>query len=112
MDTIIGKNIRLLRNTQGLTQQMIADYLNISREEYNYYENGKRTIPSQIVTKIAELFSVDEYDLYEEDEALVKTNVAFAFRAENILTEDLTIIASFKKVAMNYLKMKTALQNE
>lgn len=112
MDNTIGKNIKLLRKKQGLTQEMLAEYLEINREEVNYYENGKRDIPSKLVTKIAELFAIDEYDLFEENEALIQTNVAFAFRAENIKSEDLKAIASFKKIAMNYLKMYKALKNE
>ena len=109
METTVGTNVKVLREKQGITQQMLGDYLGIKREQINYYENGKRPIPSNYVTKIAELFAVDEYDLYQEDEALLQTNVAFAFRSDNLSVEDLKAIASFKKVAMNYLKMQTAL---
>lgn len=107
----IGKNIHALRVKQGLTQDTLASYLGTKRELINYYENGKRTIPTNLVTKIAELFSIDEYDLYEEDEQYIQTNLAFAFRANKILTEDIKAIASFKKIAMNYLNMQKALNN-
>ncbi|WP_234111104.1 MULTISPECIES: helix-turn-helix domain-containing protein [Chryseobacterium] len=112
MDKIIGKNIKALRETLGYTQQAVADYLGINRVELSYYEGGTRTIPSEKLTKLAALYSVDEYDLYEENEMLLKTNLAFAFRAENLTNEDLTSIASFKKIATNYLKMQKALANE
>lgn len=111
MDKVIGNNIRRLREKLGLTQHMLANYLDITREEMSYYETGKRNIPSRLVSKAAELFSVDEYDLYEEDGGIVQTNIAFAFRADGICIEDLKEIASFKKIAMNYLKMQTVLAN-
>lgn len=112
MDKVIGKNIRGLREKLGLTQQMLAEYLDISREELSYYETGKRNIPSSVVSKAAELFSVDEYDLYVEDETITQANIAFAFRANSICNEDLKEIASFKKIAMNYLKMQKALVSD
>ncbi|MCA6387345.1 MAG: helix-turn-helix transcriptional regulator [Cytophagales bacterium] len=112
MDKILGNNIKALRIKLDLTQEMLADYLGISRGEMNYYENGTRPMPSNLVTKAAELFSVDEYDLYQENEALMTANVAFAFRAESISVEDLNEIAGFKKIAMNYLKMQSAFDNE
>ncbi len=112
MDKILGDNIKLLRNKLGLTQETLAEYLGISRVEMNYYENGSRAMPSNLVTKAAELFSVDEFDLYQENEALITANVAFAFRAESLSMEDMNEIAEFKKIAMNYLKMQSALNDE
>lgn len=109
MDKIIGNNIRSLRNKTQLTQQELADFLGISRVEMNYYENGNRSMPSSLISKAAQLFSIDEIDLYQDDPALLEINMAFAFRAGSLEVNDLDSIASFKKIAMNYLKMQTAL---
>ena len=112
MENILGNNIKKYRIKYGMTQQTVADYLDISRGEFNYYENGNRQIPSNLISKLADLFAIEEYDLYEENDAIVYANVAFAFRADTINTDDLKVIANFKKIALNYLKMKKALQNE
>lgn len=112
MDEIIGKNLRALRIQMGYTQETVADYLGINRVLLSYYEVGSRSIPSKILSRLAQLYSVDEYDLYSEDETLLKTNLAFAFRAEDLTSEDLSSIASFKKIASNYLKMQKALRDE
>lgn len=112
MDLIIGNNIRLLREKLGLTQDDLANYLDMSRMQIIRYEQGKTTVPTINLTKLAELFSVDEYDFYEEDCSKINANLAFAFRADELNVEDLKTIASFKKIAMNYLKMKSALLNE
>ena len=112
MDKIISKNLKALRERLGYTQDAVADYLGINRVELSYYEGGKRTIPSEKLTKLADLYSVDEYDLYEEDERVLQNNLAFAFRAEDLTSEDLISIASFRKIATNYLKMQKALAHE
>lgn len=108
---IVGRNIKAIREKMGYTQGVFADYLGITREEVSYYENGNRTVPSKIVTKIAELFAIDEYDLFEEDNVVAKINLALAFRADNLIGEDLKTIANFKNIAMNYLKMSKVLRN-
>lgn len=112
MDNVLGNNVKAFRDKLGLTQDALADYLGISRGEMNYFENGKRSMPSALVTKAAELFCVDEYDLYEEDFMMQQANIAFAFRADNLTSEDLEAIASFKKIAMNYMKMQKVLSDE
>ena len=113
MDTIIGNNIKLLRDRIGLSQDDLAEYLGLSNKmKISRYENGTVSVPTNQMTKLADLFGVDEYDFYEEDENNIKLNVAFAFRANELQASDIETIASFKKLAMNYLKMKKALVNE
>lgn len=102
----LAKNIKDFRTKLGLTQSELANYLGISREEFNYYENDKRPVPTELIPKLANLFGVDEYDLFEENDAINKTNIAFAFRAADINTDDLNSIAAFKKIALNYLKIQ------
>ena len=42
MRTKIAETLRLLRIQKGLTQEALSKELNISRQVYSYYENGKR----------------------------------------------------------------------
>lgn len=109
MEKILSKNLKDFRVKLGLTQDQIADYLEISREEVSYYETNRRNVPMDLIPKYAKLFGVDEYDLYEEDSAINNLNIAFAFRANEISPIDLKVIADFKKIALNYLKIKNVL---
>jgi transcriptional regulator with XRE-family HTH domain len=109
MEKILSKNLKDFRVKLGLTQDQIADYLEISREEVSYYETNRRNVPMDLISKYAKLFGVDEYDLYEEDSAINNLNIAFAFRANQIASNDLKVIADFKKIALNYLKIKSVL---
>jgi transcriptional regulator with XRE-family HTH domain len=110
-NAIIGSNISRFRDRFGLTQQHLADYLGISRPEMNYYENGQRNIPTAVITKAAELFGVDEYDLYESNPDLIETNLAFAFRA-TLSPADLNPIAEFQKIVRNYIQLTKVMTNE
>lgn len=105
----LAENIKQYRIKLGITQQVLAEYLEITREEVSYYESGKRPVPLSIVTKLANLFGLDEYALYEENGAMTDINLAFALRAERLEKQDMKAMAEFKKLALNYLKMKKAI---
>ena len=108
----LGQNIKLLREKLNLTQENVASYLNTSREQFAYFENGTRNVSTTQLSKLADLFCVDEFDFYEEDDNKRKLNISFAFRADSINQIDLENISKFKKIVRNYLNMKTALANE
>ena len=109
---IVGQNIRLFREKMGLTQEQMSNYLGISRETMNYFENGKRSIPTEIISKASDLFGIEEYDLFENETDEQYINLAFSFRAEQILVEDLKQIAEFRKIVKNYIMMKKKLYDK
>lgn len=109
---LVGQNIRLLRDELGLTQEALAHYLNISREQVSYYENGSRSIPTTQLNRLADLFCLNEFDFYEADQSKRKTNIAFAFRADALEAQDLIGMAQFQKIVRNYLNMKEILRHE
>lgn len=109
-NSIIGKNIRLLRERLGLSQDALADYLKVSHVTISYYETGQRTIPSGNLLKISELFGIDAYELSLE-EITINENMIFAFRTKKLSTESLEQIAAFRKVVKNYLEMIKLLEN-
>jgi hypothetical protein len=54
---------------------------------------------------LADLFGIELEELLEEDQTIKEANVAFAFRSDNN-SADLSNIASFKRIVLNYLKME------
>ncbi|MGY6522381.1 MAG: helix-turn-helix domain-containing protein [Mongoliitalea sp.] len=111
-DQIIGKNMQAIRQKLGFTQKQVAAYLQINREEVSYYEIGSRTASTKILSQLANLYGVDEYDFFEENLDMANVNLALAFRAESINAKDLAQIAKFKKIVRNYLNMKNLHENE
>ena len=45
-----------LRENYGLTQQQVADYLNIRQNTYSQYETGVRQIPVEVLMALAALY--------------------------------------------------------
>ena len=50
------KRLTDLREDHDLTQEELANLLNISRPQYSLYETGKRTIPIDLLSKLAKFY--------------------------------------------------------
>ena len=60
--------IKELREENGLTQQTVADYLNVKQNTYSQYENGKRQLSVDVLIKLAKFYKVStDYILELED---------------------------------------------
>lgn len=103
---IIARNFGILRRKLELSQEEFASYLSINRVLVSYYENGSREIPLEILEKCSTLFGIELIHLIDEDENKIKSNLLIAFRSQSFEKEDLQAIADFKKIIMNFNKMK------
>ena len=50
--------IKDLREDADLTQQNVAEYLNIKQNTYCQYENRQRQIPVELLIKLSEYYNV------------------------------------------------------
>lgn len=63
----IKDTLRQLRKEKiGYTQQQVADYLQISRSTYTYYETGKTEPDLENIKKLAKLFGVSVEELLDD----------------------------------------------
>lgn len=108
----IGGNIKLYREKLSLTQDTLANYLDVKREMISYYENGKRPIELAKLEKLADLFNVELQDLLNENPCPVELELTFAFRSEGLEDSDINSISEFQKIVRNYIKMKTILERD
>lgn len=60
----LGKNIKAARKLKGLSQNELAEKLDISREHLAKVETAKRCISLQLLFKICELLDTEEKDLF------------------------------------------------
>ncbi len=61
--------IRNLREDRDLTQNQISKFLNISQVAYSYYEINKRSIPLDLLTKLADFYNTSvDYILFRTNE--------------------------------------------
>lgn len=57
--------LKNLREDNDLTQTKISNYLNISQVAYSYYELGKRNIPIELLSKLADYYNTSvDYLIY------------------------------------------------
>lgn len=58
MDAVLtGRVLKALREKQGLSQQQVADYLNVNRTAYVKYETGKSK-PTRKLKELSKLYGV------------------------------------------------------
>jgi len=104
--SVLGGNVKSFRERMGLRQEDLAHYLGITREAISYYENGRNNIPLDKLEKLADLFGVDLYDLFENDKNMSEVDVALAFRTDELSPDDFDTIAQFRRIVKNYIKLK------
>lgn len=109
---LLANNLRLIREKLKYTQSEIAGFLNISQAAYSKYESSDLIPSVDVIKKLASLYNIDEYTFYEENQGTINTELAFAFKADEIIPEDLQQIARFNKIVRNYLNMCHELEKD
>lgn len=64
------QRIRDTREDKDLTQQDIANYLNLYLNTYRRYETGEQTIPVNLLKKLSKLYKVSMDYLTEFEEEI------------------------------------------
>ncbi len=59
----IGARIRMLRDKQGLTQQELADRLQVTRQTVSRYEIGRSQPDLEMLERMAQMLHVEMTDL-------------------------------------------------
>lgn len=59
-----------MRIAKNLSQQIVADNLNIDRRTYAAWEQGTQDIKSSFIPQLAEFFGVEIIDLFENDKGI------------------------------------------
>lgn len=109
---LLARNLRIIRERLGFSQSEVAGVLDISQPAYSKYENNEIVPSAEVIKKLANLFNVDEYTFYESNSENFTADLAFAFKADEIDTDDLKQIAKFNKIVRNYLNMCHELEKD
>ncbi len=60
----LGKKIQKLRKAKGLTQEEMAEKINISRTHMGHIEQGRKAPSLKVMNKMAKLLGVKVQDLF------------------------------------------------
>ena len=71
MEIPLGRNIRRLRLSRGMTQRSLAAYLHVSVQAVSKWETGSAYPDLVLLLPIAQLFSVTLDELFGREESAV-----------------------------------------
>ncbi|MBE6499654.1 MAG: helix-turn-helix transcriptional regulator [Methanobrevibacter thaueri] len=102
----IGERMKELRENMGLTQNAVATYLGIPKDELINLEHGNKTLTLSILNKLCNLYGCTEKYLLCKSDEFNPTN--FALRSDGMQVGDLKGIATINKIYKNsqYLNKK------
>ena len=91
---LLGKRIKELRKSQGISQQFLAEKANIDQRSLSHIECGD-TFPSRALFDIANALNADLKDLFDFEHHKLDTNEMKKYiveKIENLSDEDIKIL--------------------
>ena len=101
----IGERLRKLRKYMGLTQEQVANILNLGRDAVLRIEKGSRKIDLQELVDFSKLYNISMDELTNERPTVSTNDIAFA-RGYNELSE------KDKKEIMRLIEYKNMLKGQ
>ena len=101
----LGNKIRLLREKLGLSQEYVAEYLDLNRQAILSIEAGKRSIDSFELFKLADLFGVDVKELISKEEvqfSRFEDAVLHLRKKEQLNNQEKKAIIEFQQICEDY----------
>ena len=100
----IGNNVKALRERAGLSQQQLAEYLEVDSDFVVSLENENRNISTVKLERISELFGCPSDLLFSE---IVPTQTFdYAFNTIDGQKMDLKVVAAINRIILNLLEMQ------
>lgn len=101
----IGERLKVLRESMGLTQNHVAEYLGVDQSLISKYESGERAIGSDVLDALSTLFCCPLDSIIGTQKGV--TPIEFAFRTNRLDKEDLLALAIVHKIVLNQMQMDT-----
>ena len=107
MSEVIGKKLKQLRKSRGLTQEQVAEKVDITRSTISNYEIGRRTPHLKDLSALASVFGVglDYFGITPKDEAFeLIARAKEIFQSEEVPRE--TKESLYREMMKLYLQME------
>ncbi len=103
----IGEKVRRLREESKISQKQLALFLCIDQSMISKIESNERSPSIELLDKLSTLFGCPD-DCFETDSECTSP-LHFAFRANEISSEDFEAISAINRIALNLREMKLML---
>ena len=107
INTIVGDNIRRLRENLNITQEELAFRCDLTQGHINYIENGKRGFTKKSLEKIAKALGVQISVLFEkgkEPSAKVAESTLLYGKRSRIYEEIIALLDKLPDAVVNHYK--------
>jgi transcriptional regulator with XRE-family HTH domain len=101
---VVGRNIKFAREVNGFSQANIAKFLKVDQSLISKFENGERTIQTDILERLANLYGYRVSD-FESEAGIRKQQIKTAYRSSGLSAEDLEVIHDIKRIGLNLFFM-------
>lgn len=108
MEEIMRENFKKLRKKINITQEQMAEYLNLEQSSISKFESGERTISVSNLERACSLFGIHINDIYKDSMNL--RALSPSFRKTNLSLSSLEDISNINKIAMNIIEMNAILE--
>ncbi len=98
----IGRRLKNVRERSGLSQEQVADFLDVARAYISLIENGKRNLRPSKLLRLTELYGYSAEYFLEVEQPQAKSSNGVAFRMKRRMTsDDLKTIAAIRRIGIN-----------
>ncbi len=104
---VIGENLRILRENAGYNQLSVANFLGVDQSLISKIEKRERSISADMLDKLASLFGITTSDFVND--IVVAKPLSYAFRGNELSSDDMKAISAINKIALNSEFMKRLL---
>lgn len=108
----LNQRLKKFRIASGLTQQQVADVLNLDRSTYAYYEAGKTTPDIKSVSKLVKIFNITYYDLVDEPDPTLEVNDSAAQEDDIEIMHIYELSKAEKQLVINFRMLSVKQQED
>lgn len=98
---IFGENVKLIRKSKKITQEKLAELIEIDLRQLARIEAGESFVTAETIEKLSEKLDVPYSMLFYEDKELDKIEKTTLYTIENYKNNYKRIIKNIKKIAEN-----------
>lgn len=103
LSTHVGGKIKDLRLAAGLSQKLVADYLDISPKQLSEIESERQHPTVSMITELSDLFCCPNATIVYDDAG--EPSVGISYRSDNLSVDDLKAFARFNRIVLNQIEM-------
>jgi transcriptional regulator with XRE-family HTH domain len=90
--TILGWNLKRFRKKKALSQEQLAETLDVSVKHLSAVERGLTFVSADLLNKLSKVLEVPIYSFFEQESDRLEQGMANAYKRESILNHVESII--------------------